>query len=65
MPKQSILNNQAGYEELSVHWGTGGVVQVRADDGLEDHYFDLDRNEINRMIKALRRARDTTYGKDA
>lgn len=65
---------------VDVLWGRdGGYVQIvskvedadggRWSDSPETHftdgmYVDLDRNEINRLIRNLRRARDQAFGKD-
>ncbi len=46
----------------------GNVAEVMVDGKIEQPasvYLHLDRNEINRMIRALRRARDGAYGADA
>lgn len=74
MPRETIQvgtpNNPA---EVNVGWqngGMGGSVQLSTigiPDGQSEPdgmWVDLTRDDINRLIKNLRRARDGSYGKD-
>jgi hypothetical protein len=78
MPKETIATNQQATEangtnlppwRFSVGWHhEGNDVQVGA--GIDDDYesgqfFHLDRHEINRLIRTLRKARDAAFGSDA
>lgn len=55
---------------ISVGWNKVGYVQVatlrngtdRTDDGI---FVDVDRDQINDLIRKLRKARDQAYGADA
>ena len=64
-------------EHIAIGWDKDGTVQLGAingppveltingqpaDPGL---WMDLDRAQINRLIRSLRRARDAAYGSDA
>lgn len=65
-------------EMVEVAWYPDQNVQIGIDLGREFHFtddevdrtpvaslwMDLSRHEINRLIKALRRARDAAYGRD-
>ena len=60
-------------ERLTVQWLPLGDVQVgvelepmQGEPGVGEHaaWMSLNRAEINRLIKALRRARDAAYGRD-
>lgn len=51
-----------------VGWSKEGehvqVATILKDDPEDGWYVDLNRAEINRLIKALRTARDQAYGRD-
>ncbi len=77
MPKETI---QYGETETSVRWGKGSYVQLHVhrepyevcdDDGkgcsftgVDTYSEPLTRDEVNALIRALRRARDQVYGRD-
>lgn len=42
-----------------------GPVPVTGFDSERAHYVQLDRAGVNRLIRALRKARDQAYGRDA
>lgn len=71
MPKEMVAN--PGAEQLlgvSVGWNKAGWVQlnmepVDARSTGDWHIVDLDRGDINRLIRALRKARDQAYDADA
>jgi len=55
---------------LSVGWNKIGWVQVHMfpkewDSTGDWHIVDLERGDINRLIRTLRKARDAAYGSDA
>lgn len=55
---------------VEVQWGDGtaqvAVVDVRvAEPAAAALWMDLDRQRMNHLIRVLRRARDSAYGKDA
>lgn len=66
-------------EHVAVGWSKGdGLVQLGVvhgdkvkvtidggDDVVSGLWMDLDREQINRLIRSLRRARDSAYGADA
>lgn len=67
MPKERIETKQGSAELL---WGREtGIVQI----GCKPHepeydagwFVNLDRADINRLIRALRKARDQVFGADA
>lgn len=79
MPKEVIYdkfgpqltNGDPKLFTVNVGWSLGGDVQVATVDDSEPLgtvksglYVTLDRDGINRLIKALRKARDQAYGKD-
>lgn len=57
---------------INVGWGTGHIVQIATSsrasithDTLHDGFWvNIDRDGINELIRALRKARDRTYGRD-
>lgn len=77
MPKETIHPSvpsdvQANFVEVG--WMRNGYVQIgtRAGGDYDEPktprpgvYSDLDRDQINRLIRALRKARDAAYGADA
>ena len=72
MPKETIARQQLQSDEpewtLDVRWLADRHVQVAAHKESEfdsGQFFTLDRDQINAMIKALRKARDKAYGADA
>lgn len=77
MPKELVYGRTNGTQPPVVHvgWGprgAGDYVQLAtlpptSSDVDYDtcQYVDLDRDGINRLIRALRRARDRAYGADA
>lgn len=77
MPKETIKRPEAaevpGVEArhgLAVGWHPTGWVQIYMEPhGAEStgdwHIVDMDRAEINRLIRALRKARDKAYEPDA
>lgn len=78
MPKETIARDTstgtAGTmnSELSVVWGRDSQsIQVALDRGIVGGKYTtlfsdvLTRNEVNKMIRVLRRARDAAYGSDA
>lgn len=79
MPKEFIESlgeppNSVGDKDLAgveVAWGRDTYVQIATvrPDGSEPSgkygwYVDLDRDQINRLIRNLRKARDQAYGAD-
>lgn len=63
-PREVTVDNA-----LSLAWGaeTGNVSIGSINKSLPENngwFLDLDRETINRLIKALRRARDTVFGAD-
>lgn len=69
MPKEIIRNatTETG-NQVEVGWHREAeFVQVATHDGTPEHglYADLDRAALNRLIVALRRARDQAFGRDA
>jgi hypothetical protein len=73
MPKEVITNGayRRGEPWLQVGWSRDTFVQigVRAENESEHpdavRFCDLDREGINKLIRALRKARDQAYGADA
>jgi len=71
MPRE-MVEASSGPGAVLVGWHpapTGGVqVAVKDDrnstDGHAELFVDLDRADINRLIKLLRKARDSAYGRD-
>lgn len=78
MPKE-YFHNERNFPEpansAKITWSrieNGGHVQMctyKNDDTYKSEhddpmYIDLDREQINRMIKTLRRARDQAFGRD-
>jgi hypothetical protein len=77
MPKETIYGTDGGpVQHVAVGWTHGGGVQVGVVNGPEVSltingesanpglWMDLDRGQINRLIRSLRRARDAAYGRD-
>lgn len=74
MPKEVVHTSQYPGEApnpvVPVFWSRDGFVQlgVVMVDGSEDPanglYCDLNRDQINRLVRNLRRARDQAYGRD-
>ena len=54
---------------VSVGWQRDGFVQIatcqQGKEGLDGLFLDLNREQINRLIRTLRKARDQAYGSDA
>ena len=76
MPKENINTSDSVASRVEVTWESGKEVRIATtmhrDDRQEllgfewDGYCStLDRTGINRLIRALRRARDAAYGADA
>lgn len=69
MPKETIVNTQR--EVVHIGWTKDCDVQLGTlppDDlpaAMGGYYVTLNRSEINRVIRALREARDSAYGRDA
>lgn len=65
MPKEVV---GVGQMVAVVGWSKEGehvqVATILKDDPEDGWYVDLNRAEINRLIKALRTARDQAYGRD-
>lgn len=62
MPKESFwspVQIEGEKPELTVAWGTTPTPGVHLND------MELDRSGLNRLITALRRARDAVYGADS
>ncbi len=71
MPKETIKTDPGDEFAVEVQWDRGTHVRVgtidpakTADDAGRGLYTELDRSAINRAIAALRRARDSAYGRD-
>lgn len=79
MPKEVIydkygpqlISSDPKVFNVNVGWSLGGEVQVATVDDAQPMgtvesglYVTLDRDGINKLIKALRKARDQAYGKD-
>ena len=71
MPKETIARQQLQSDDpewsLDVRWMKDHEVQVGAHiegDFEKGQFFTLDRNQINNLIVALRKARDKVYGAD-
>lgn len=74
MPKEVIHPHHPpidGENLVQVVWGRDTIVQVGVREsgdevpGENALYTDLSRQQINDMIRVLRRARDQAYGQDA
>ena len=77
MPKETIVRPEPSESPnaedrlgLTVGWNPTGWVQIYMEPhGAEStgdwHIVDLDREAINRTIRALRKARDRAFGADA
>lgn len=72
MPAEKINSADSPYYRAHVAWGsTEQYVTVGTDWTPEDEvawegsFVGLDRDGCNRMIRALRRARDSVFGSDA
>lgn len=73
MPKETIqkakvytVDETGGaleYDIVNLQWGDYEVILETIQSG-QHHNMMLNREEINSLIKALRRARDRTFGKD-
>ena len=72
MPKESFYSPSIPEDEdvefasasaFSLAWGVPGNTEIPA--GVYLASMPLDRSAINRLIRALRRARDAVYGADA
>lgn len=74
MPKEVIYGERFPGEEnvpvVPLSWGVGMPVQIgcvlreNSHDPADGLYCTLGREQINRMIRALRKARDQAYGRD-
>lgn len=75
MPKETITVGGTTEQPLTVHvgWDRHGSVQLATKGwllGAASHdpetglYADLNREQINTLIRNLRRARDTAFGRD-
>lgn len=71
MPKETIQVGKRSDDpaEVNVGWSEGYVqlstVAIPLGGELQQGmWVDLNRNQINRLIKNLRRARDAAYGRD-
>lgn len=72
MPAEKINDANSPYHRVHVAWGSGaqgvtvGSDWTRADapPAWEGTFATLDRAGVNRMIRALRKARDQVFGKD-
>lgn len=71
MPREQITNPDHDFK-VSVGWNKPGGVQLATLNGLYSDddfqagwYIELDRVEINDLIRLLRKARDGAYGADA
>lgn len=73
MPKEVITNAafRKGEPWIEVGWSRNTYVQLGVRSETEDdhpdavRFSDLDREGINKLIRALRKARDQAYGADA
>lgn len=80
MPKEVIYDANSQFHKLEIAWsperglgsvGVGVGMAITDDDASgdivcwNDWWCNLDRNGINRMIRALRKARDQQFGADA
>lgn len=73
MPRETISDLPSDNLAVEVTWGRdSGSVQIATTNQTIDHFAlergwfkDLNRDEINRLITVLRRARDQAFGKDA
>lgn len=77
MPKEVIhpsVPNETQQNYAEVGWMRDGYVSIgtRAGGDYDEPnnprpgvYADLDRDQVNRLIRALRKARDQAYGADA
>lgn len=67
---QSYLDVAWGLQTITGKESHRGVMvghihpEYKDDHGSYGHYLELDRTRINKLIRALRRARDQAYGKD-
>lgn len=72
MPKEIIRPfNDEFPHAVEIGWGINTYVQIGSIDTTKERYspdagfyVDLDRVNINKLIKVLRRARDQAYGRD-
>lgn len=75
MPSEKFYNKHAvegqhPEEMLEVSWGRNGAewgptVMATLQVGRHVSAISMDRSAVNRLIKALRKARDQTFGEDA
>jgi hypothetical protein len=74
MPKELIIvqdGDNLVSEKFSITWGPVATTWLQIDSwDIESrqyhcqYLFEIDRDEINKLIKILRKARDQAYGKD-
>ena len=71
MPRELIKDDYVPHATI-VGWGRDTQVQlgtvnttIKTSDGSGGWWVTLDREQINRLIRVLRKARDQAYGADA
>lgn len=71
MPKESVHdrhNDDGRTNQVDVGWHPDGVqigtIDINRPHGENGWFVDLDRAGTNRLIRILRRARDSAYGRD-
>jgi hypothetical protein len=62
-PSTTVEGQPSDHLEIAWHRDTPGVVITLEVDGVGAAWF-MDRSGINRMVRALRRARDASFGAD-
>jgi len=73
MPAEKVNDAGSPYHQMWVHWSRGlhvtvSTVATDPQNPTTDWggiHVELDREGINRVIRALRKARDQAYGSDA
>lgn len=70
MPKETIRTDNGG-TGVRVGWQAGGVqvaslrnADYTGDEPSNGQHVSIDRHQLNRLIRVLRRARDSAYGRD-
>jgi len=65
MPAENTYDESTEGLRVKVAWGVGDVVQVAALNGDEGFYVSLSDEGVDRVIKALRRAKRRRHKDDA
>ncbi len=65
MPKENTAYASVTWSKDHGHVQLGVYAQNILDESFDSLWTDLSRDEINRLIWSLRKARDQAYGRDA